>query len=55
MKHPKPKQGGKRKGAGRPAEYSEPTFIVGFRCPHSKIQEFTDHCNAKLKTWRVKK
>lgn len=35
----KPKQGGKRKGAGRKPKYNEPTTTIAFRVPVSKVKE----------------
>ena len=31
--------GGKRKGAGRKPKYNEPTKVIGFRVPLSKINK----------------
>lgn len=33
------KHGGKRKGAGRKPKYNEPTKVISFRVPLSKIDE----------------
>ena len=33
------RHGGKRKGAGRKPKYKEPTKVIGFRVPLSKINK----------------
>jgi hypothetical protein len=48
--HP-PKQGGKRKGAGRTPKFNEATTTFSCRVPVSKKQELTDYVNAKLLEW----
>lgn len=50
----KPKQGGKRKGAGRKKKYAEPTTTVAFRVPVSKIAEIKSHLENKLSQWKTK-
>lgn len=46
-----PKQGGKRKGAGRAPKFSEETTTFSCRVPVSKKQELTNYVNAKLSEW----
>lgn len=46
-----PKQGGKRKGAGRTPKFKEATTTFSCRVPVSKKQELTDYVNAKLLEW----
>jgi hypothetical protein len=40
--------GGKRKDAGAKPKYKEPTEIISFRCPKSKVNEMRGIVNAKL-------
>jgi len=47
-----PKQGGKRKGAGRAQKFQEKTTTFSCRVPVSKKQELTDYVNAKLLEWQ---
>ena len=47
-----PKQGGKRKGAGRASKFQEGTTTFSCRVPVSKKQELTDYVNAKLLEWQ---
>ena len=51
MTHP-PKQGGKRKRAGRPSKFKEETTTFSCRVPVSKKQELTKFVNAKLMEWQ---
>ncbi len=46
-----PKQGGKRKGAGRTPKFKEATTTFSCRVPVSKKQELSDYVNAKLAEW----
>lgn len=46
-----PKQGGKRKGAGRTPKFKEATTTFSCRVPVSKKQELRDYVNAKLAEW----
>jgi hypothetical protein len=46
-----PKQGGKRKGAGRTPKFNEETITFSCRVPLSKKQELTEYVNAKLLEW----
>lgn len=50
----KSNRGGKRKGAGRPSLYGEETTPVVIRIPVSKVKEFREFANKKLKGWRGK-
>lgn len=50
-KKKKDNRGGKRKGAGRKSSYGEPTKVISFRCPISKINEFESMINSLKKSW----
>lgn len=45
------KHGGKRKNAGRPEKFNEPTKVVSVRCPESKVKVLRILINKKLKTY----
>ena len=47
-KKKKDNRGGKRKGAGRKSEYGEPTKVMSFRYPASKLKEFEAMIYTKL-------
>lgn len=53
MKKPKPKHGGKRKGAGRKRAYSEETVVASFRVPKSKKHEIKAIVNKKLASYCI--
>ena len=48
---PEKAQGGKRKGAGAKLRYGEATTPVVIRVPVSKVKEFRQFANLKLKDW----
>lgn len=45
--------GGRRLGAGPKQKYNEPTVMVSFRCPISKVEEFKKSGNEKLDKWKT--
>lgn len=49
----KNKHGGNRKGAGRKQKYGEPTKVVSYNVPESKVDEFKTNCKKMLKEWEV--
>jgi hypothetical protein len=51
----KPKHGGPRKGAGRPAKYGEETEMVTFRIPVSLKQKVIDYVERLLRAAAKKK
>lgn len=45
----KKQHGGKRKGAGRPLKHGEPTMVISFRVPASKVSYMKTLFNSHLK------
>jgi hypothetical protein len=48
-------RGGKREGAGMKPKYGEETAPIAIRVPKSRVREFRDFVNEKLKEWEVNK
>lgn len=54
-KEEKPKHGGSRKGAGRPAKFSEETTTVAFRIPVGLKEKVVETVQRMLKSYGKKK
>ena len=48
----KEKRGGKRENAGRKKKFNEPTTYVAFYIPNSKVIEFKEYANKKIKEYQ---
>jgi hypothetical protein len=49
------KHGGARTNAGAPPKYTEPTTMVSFRCPKSRVPEFRAWGHKKLNEFKLVK
>jgi hypothetical protein len=48
-------RGGARTNAGAPPKYTEPTTMVSFRCPKSRVPEFRAWGHKKLNEFKLVK